>query len=256
MAARARTGGRWAVPMGLGVAVLFAAEVAVNIFRVPPYIVPAPSAIARHLVGDLPTLGRAAIVTTVEAVSGYLIGALLGVAAALATFYVPRLERWILPGMILVNSVPSAALAPLVVLYAGVGPVSKIVVVALVTFFVTYLNVQRGLESVDRGAVSLMQVFGASELAILWKLRAPTALPYLFTALKVSTVRSMLVTIVAEMLGAYAGLGHVIMETSIVMDNVRLWAAVVLGSLVSITFFLMVSLIEKRVVSWRVGLAR
>lgn len=245
---------RWSAPLLVAAATLLVIEGVVAVRQVPAYILPAPHAVVAELVARFPMLVRATLVTTGEAVTGYVFGVVIGVALALTTFYLPAARRWGLPWVILINSVPSAALAPLMVLYWGAGPASKVVLVALITFFATYLNVERGLQSVDHGAVALMRAFGASEPEILRKLRVPMALPFFFNALKVSTVRSMIVTIVAEMLGAHAGLGYVVMETSIMMENTRLWAAVLLGSAVSITFFLFVSWGERRLVWWRSSL--
>jgi NitT/TauT family transport system permease protein len=104
---------------------------------------------------------------------------------------------------------------------------------------------------VDERAVNLMRSFGASRLSILWRLRLPTALPLILSGMRIATVRSLIVAIVTEMLGAYDGLGWMIYQAVIVIDFVQVWAAIFVASGASLAFFALVALIERRVVFWR-----
>lgn len=119
------------------------------------------------------------------------------------------------------NSVPVAAFAPAVIVWFGVGMTSKVVLVGFVTCFTALTNQLQGFRRCDQGAVDLLRSLGASERRIFWALRFPAALPYLFTALRVGSVRSVIIAIVAEMLGAYRGVGWIIFETTSSMDYLR-----------------------------------
>jgi NitT/TauT family transport system permease protein len=123
--------------------------------------------------------------------------------------------------------------------------------VALAIAFTLFLSTLSGLDRVDRRSVDLMRSFGASRLAILWRLRLPTALPLMFAGLRVATARSVLIAVVTEMLGAQAGLGLLIYQAVVQVDFVQVWAAVFVASAASLLFFGIVSFIERRTVFWK-----
>jgi len=149
--------------------------------------------------------------------------------------------------------VPAVAFAPVIILWFGIGMTSKIVLVAFITCFIALQNLLQGLRQVDPLAVNVFRSFGAGEWKIFWSLRLPAALPYLFTALRIGSIRSVIIAIVAEMLGAYRGVGWVIFETTASMDYLRLWAAVIGASAAGVLFFVLVSSIERRLVWWHVS---
>ena len=206
-------------------AVLAGWEVAVAVWSIPAYVLPAPSAIALKLVEEWPRLAGALATTLAEAVGGYLIGNMLGFALAVLFFYRPAWDRLAMLPIVASNSVPAVAFAPVVILWFGVGMTSKVVLVAFITCFLCLQNQLQGFRQCDGQAVNVLRSFGAGEGRIFWMLRLPASLPYLFTALRVGSVRSVIIAIVAEMLGAYRGIGWVIFETTASMDYLRLWAA-------------------------------
>jgi NitT/TauT family transport system permease protein len=240
----------WPPVVGFVMAVT-AWEVSVAWFRVPPYVLPPLHAILARLVRDRGALGSAALVTGLEAVGGYLAGALLGLALAVAFVLWAPLERVLLPAFVAVNSVPTVAYAPAAVIWFGIGPTSKVVLVAMVVSFTILLNTLAGLRSCDPAAVALLRSFGAGRVRVLWLLLLPHGMPGFFTGLRVATVRSMIIAIVTEMLGAYRGLGWAIYESTTQMDFLTLWAAVAVASLVSIAFYLLVAALDRRLVWWR-----
>jgi len=150
-----------------------------------------------------------------------------------------------------VNSVPVVAYSPLILLWFGIGLTSKVVMVALAVSFTLFLSTLAGLDRVDRRSVDLMRSFGAGRLTLLWRLRLPTALPLIMAGLRVSTVRSIIVAIVTEMLGAYGGLGWVIYQAVLQIDFVQVWSAIVVASAASLLFFGLVGLAERRLLFWK-----
>jgi NitT/TauT family transport system permease protein len=113
------------------------------------------------------------------------------------------------------------------------------------------LSTLAGLDRVDASAVNLMRSFGAGRLAILWRLRLPTALPLMLAGMRVSTVRSIIIAIVTEMLGAYGGLGWVIYQAVLQIDFVQVWSAIFVASAASLMFFGLIGLAERKILFWK-----
>ncbi len=241
------------LPAAIFVGALAAWELAVRAWRVPGYVLPAPSAIAVKLGQDGGALMPAVATTLAEALIGYVIGNLVGVVLAILFFFRPGWDRVAMLPLVASNSVPAVAFAPVIILWFGIGMTSKIVLVAFITCFIALQNLLQGLRQVDPLAVNVFRSFGAGEWKIFWSLRLPAALPYLFTALRIGSIRSVIIAIVAEMLGSYRGVGWVIFETTASMDYLRLWAAVIGASAAGVLFFVLVSSIERRLVWWHVS---
>jgi NitT/TauT family transport system permease protein len=220
-------------------------------FQLPAYTLPAISAIFQSIWDMRTVLLRAAGVTATEALVGYALGALIGIGGAIWVTMAPRVRGFVLPAATAFNSVPVIAWSPLVLLWFGMGMSSKYVMVALAIAFTLFLSTLSGLDRVDRRSVDLMRSFGASRLAILWRLRLPTALPLMFAGLRVATARSVLIAVVTEMLGAQAGLGLLIYQAVVQVDFVQVWAAVFVASAASLFFFGLVSFIERKAVFWK-----
>lgn len=218
--------------------------------QLPAYTLPAISQIFQSIWDMRVALLRAAGVTVSEALTGYVLGALIGIGGAVWVTMAPRVRGTVLPVATAFNSVPVIAWSPLVLLWFGMGMSSKIVMVALAIAFTLFLSALSGLDRVDRRSVDLMRSFGAGRLAILWRLRLPTALPLIFAGLRVATARSVLIAVVTEMLGAQAGLGLLIYQAVVQVDFVQVWAAVFVASAASLLFFGLVSLIERKTVFW------
>ncbi|WP_172327398.1 ABC transporter permease [Mangrovicoccus sp. HB161399] len=234
-----------------GVALFLVWEFVARGFDLPSYILPAVSEIVARIWTARAALGNAAAYTLGESVAGYLLGGAIGVGLALCVTLVPPLRKVIVPAATAVNSVPVVAFSPLILLWFGMGMTSKIVMVAVAVSFTMFVSALAGFDRVDERSVNLMRSFGASRAAILWKLRLPTALPLILSGMRLSTVRSLIVAIVTEMLGAYGGLGWVIYQAVVVIDFVQVWAAIFIASLASLAFFGVVSWLERRLVFWR-----
>jgi NitT/TauT family transport system permease protein len=123
--------------------------------------------------------------------------------------------------------------------------------VALAVGFTVFLSALAGFDRVDRRTVGLLRSFGAGSLSILWRLRLPTALPLIAAGMRVATVRSLIVAIVTEMLGAYGGLGWIIYQAVVQIDFVQVWSAITVASAISLTFFALIGLAERRFIFWR-----
>lgn len=226
-------------------------EAAVRGLDLPAYVLPSVSAIIQGSFDQRSVLFEAACITLMEAGLGFLAGTLVGVALAVVLVMIPSIRKAVLPTVTALNSVPVVAYAPLILLWFGVGPESKIVMVALAVGFTVFLHALAGLDRVDLRAIDLMRSFGANRVAILWRLRIPAAIPLTAAGMRVSTVRAMIVAIVTEMLGATGGLGWMIFQAVLQIDFVKVWSAIFVASVSSLIFFGIVNMLEKHYVFWK-----
>lgn len=196
-------------------------------------------------------LSEAGLVTWQEALLGFLFGVTLGLVLGTAFAHFHLMERALLPYVVASQTVPILAIAPMVVIWLGPSPTSVAVIAAYITFFPVTINTLRGLQSPNPMAVELMQSYAASRWTILWKLRFPAALPYIFAALKVSATASVVGAVIGELpSGISGGLGRAILDFSSdysLISTPKLWAAIITAASVGVIFFLIVSLIERLV---------
>jgi NitT/TauT family transport system permease protein len=217
----------------------------------PSYVLPAVSEIIWSIWTSRSLLAEAATYTLAEAVLGYVLGCLIGIGLAVFITMIPVTRMVLLPLATAVNSVPVVAYSPLILLWFGMGVASKIVMVAMAVSFTVFLSTLAGLDRVDRRSVDLMRSFGAGRFGILWRLRLPTALPLMLSGMRVATVRSVIVAIVTEMLGAYGGIGWVIFQAVLKIDFVQVWSAIFVASAASLLFFGLVGLAERKILFWK-----
>jgi len=195
-------------------------------------------------------LAESALTTWGEALMGFVAGGLLGFLLGTVYAHSKLLERGCLPYVVASQTVPILAVAPMVVIALGSGPVAVAVISAYLTFFPVTINTLRGLTSPKPTALELMRSYAATPWEIMWKLRFPAALPYIFTALKVSATASIVGAIIGELpSGVAGGLGRAILNFNqyYTSDPAKLWASIVIAALLGIGFFLVVSLIERMV---------
>jgi NitT/TauT family transport system permease protein len=200
-------------------------------------------------------LSENALFTWSEAVSGFVSGALLGFLLGALFAHSRLLERGLLPYVVASQTIPILAIAPMVVIWLGAGPSAVAVIAAYLTFFPVTINTLRGLTSPQPVALELMQSYAASKWTTMWKLRFPAALPYIFTALKVSATASVVGAIIGELpSGIRNGLGRSILDFNqyYTSDPAKLWAAIFIAALVGIASFIVVSFIEYLVLRGKV----
>ena len=221
------------------------------LLEIPTYILPRPAEIVATAITTSGLLGDALYVTLVEAVAGFLIGAAAGILLAVLMMLAPPVEAVLMPVAIVINAVPSVAFVPLVLLWFGLGMASKIAIGALAVVFVVLLNLLAGLKRPEVEAINLMRSFGAGPLGILFRLRFPAAMPQLVTGLRVGLARSTIAVIVAEMMGAYSGIGQVIYQATGQVDYLTVWAAVFVAMLGSLALYGVLVAIDRKLVWWR-----
>ncbi len=196
-------------------------------------------------------LWDAALFTAKEAFVGFLMGAAAGFVLAVALAHSRFLERGFLPFIVASQTIPILAIAPMVVVWLQKGWFAVSVIAAYLTFFPVTINTLRGLLSASPDSLELMRSYAASRWAVLWKVRVPSSLPYLFTALKISATASVVGAIIGELPSSIqGGLGGAILNFNqyYLSSPPSLWATIIIASLLGIAFFLVVAGAEKLVV--------
>lgn len=227
-------------------------ELFVRLFQVQEFLLPAPSAIYESFSTSWEQLFKLGWFTTKEAIGGFLIGCSLGILVALLTARWTIATEALMPFAIAANSVPILAFAPILNNWFGVdNPLSKMAIVAVIVFFPVMINTVRGLTLVDANALELMASYAASEFNILFRLRVPNALPYIFNALKVAAALSMIGAIVSEYFGGNrSALGVYITQEAAQFRFANAWAAIVIACFVGIGLYLIVLTVERFAIPW------
>jgi len=236
----------------VGVALLLSIwQLSVHFFDLPPYILPGIDAIAMEIANNRVELTRGLLATLYEASTGYVIGAVLGIVCGFIATISPQVERAFVPIVVAINSVPIVAYVPVALVALGMGPASKIVLVAIAVGFTVFLSAVQGLKGCDQEAVNLLRSFGAGPVRVTWSYRLPSALPTIVSALRVAVVRAMIVAIVAEMLGAHQGLGRLIFESTQQIQFLRTWAAITVASAASVIIYSLFIWADRKLVWWK-----
>jgi NitT/TauT family transport system permease protein len=217
---------------------------------VPPFVAPSPQLVAWTLYDKFGLLMTNLWPTAVQAVLGFLLGNVAAIAIATVFVHKKTVEEAFFPVVVLVNTIPVVAKAPILVLLLGNGMEPKIAIAALICFFPTLVNMVRGLESVNPQAMELMRVLSASQREIYFKLRLQNSIPYLFSALKIAASTAVIGSIVGEWIGSTVGIGALIIQATYAFDSALLYATVIVGSTFSVLFFLSITMIERLVVRW------
>jgi NitT/TauT family transport system permease protein len=236
--------------LGLMVVVTVAWELAIRLFHVPTFVLPAPSAIVRQLIESRARLASAAMSTAIEILLGFMLASLTGIVIALVVVRFERFGRALYPLIVLFQNVPKVALAPIFILWFGFDLAPKIVLIVVIAFFPVTIDMLAGLQSVKPSFVALMESVGASRGKILMRVRIPHSLPYLMAGLKVAITFSVIGAIVGEFAGANQGLGYVIEFASTQLDTPLIFAALVVVSVLGLAFYYLVELAERMLVPW------
>lgn len=220
-------------------------------FKLPPYLLPAPSLVVITLVTNASMYAAASLVTLGEALAGLLLGLLASVLLASLLSLRPALEEGVMTLAILVKSTPLVAIAPLLTLWFGFGILPKILITSLVTFFPLLVNLLTGLQRVDRALIDLFKSWNASRWEIFSNLRVPSSLPFLFAGLKISAPLALIGAVVGEWTGASNGLGRTMWLAYSNLNLPYLFAPILILSLAGMLVYRFLVWIEKKCIFWQ-----
>lgn len=236
---------RTALPFAGAASLILAWQYLLPLAGVPAYIVPTPTAVFAVLGRDAALLSGHFWPTAIEAGAGFLIGNLAAILLAVVFVHSRVLQAAYFPVVLFFNTIPILALSPIIILIFGLGMTPKIVIAAVICFFPTLINMIRGLDSAGPSEHELFRMLSASRWEVFWRLRLPRSLPLLFSSLRISSATAVIGAIVGEWIGSDKGLGALIIQATFNYQSDRLYAAIVLSSLLAIGIFAVVVAAEK-----------
>jgi NitT/TauT family transport system permease protein len=243
----------WRLPLLTFIALLVLWEGVVTLFSVPDYLVPSPIQIAMLIPARARDLRAALWVTGCEALGGFLLSALVGVATGLCFSVSPLIRRSFYPYVVLLQTIPIVAISPLILLWLGNGSLSVLFISFLISVPAVVVNTTQGLISVDANLVNLFRMGNAGVATMLFKLRLPNALPHIYVGLKIAAGASVVGALIGETfagssaLGA-GGLGYSAVYALSQLDTPYLFALILTSSLLGLLFFLAVIIAERLMV--------
>jgi NitT/TauT family transport system permease protein len=225
---------------------------AIIAFHVQQFLLPKPTSIASSFWDDRHTLWPAGWYTFKEALGGFVGGSTLGVVCATIVARFEALGTALMPVAVAASAIPIIAFAPIFDAWLNpLSPTSKMAIAGVLCFLPVLVNTLRGLQSASPRQIELMRSYAAGELEIWRRVRVPTALPYLFTALKVASVLAMIGAVVGEYFGgAFNALGVLIRSDAQILDFRTAWAGILVASLLGLSLYGGVVLLERVVVRW------
>lgn len=234
----------------LALLVLAAWELLVRLFGVPAFLLPGPSAIAAAFWESHDLLLRHAVPTVSEAVLGFLVAAAAGALSGLLINRSALMERSLYPWLVVSQTLPTVAIAPILVTWLGYGQLPKVLVVTLFCFFPITVATVDGLRATDPDLVRLMRSFGATRRRIFFMVEAPGALPFLFGGVRLAVTYCVIGAVVGEWVGSSEGLGFLMIQDKAQFEIPRLFAEIALLSVMGVSLFLLVALTQRLTAPW------
>ncbi len=246
---------------GLNVIILFVLllvvwEAGVRISGIKPFLLPAPSIVFADLVRRPVWYMHHAYYTLLETFLGFALAVSVGIIMAVGVVYSRLIERTLFTILITLNAVPKIAIAPLFIIWLGTDLSPKIAIAMLVALFPVVIDTVLGLRSVDPEMLDLAKSLRASRLQVLWKVRAPCALPSLFAGLKVGISLAFIGAIVGEFIAAQNGLGFVVVSSQATFDTTPMFAAILLLAVLGLLLFYLIEFLENLLLPWHVSRRR
>lgn len=237
----------------LGFALLIAFwEFATWVFAVPNYLLPPPSQVAVSLYRGIASgiLIYHFGYTAYQTLAGFLLAAIVGVTIGTLVTQFKILDLVVYPWVVSIQTLPKVAIAPLIIVWAGYGVRSKIIIVMLSALFPILVNTIVGMRSCDQGKLDLMRSLQATRWETFSKVQLPNALPFIFAGLNVSVVFAILGSIVGEFVGSRAGLGNQILEANVQFNVALIFAVLVILGLFGLTLSTILRAVQRRVLFW------
>jgi len=222
----------------------------VRVFGIPDFLLPGPVAVFEAFWESRGMLLRHAVPTAGEALVGFAFAAGTGVLSGILINRSSLAERSLYPWLVASQTLPVIAIAPVLVTWFGYGPVPKVIVVTLFCFFPITVSVVDGLRAVDPNLIRLMRSFGATRRRIFFMVEAPGALPFLFGGIRLAVTYSVIGAVIGEWVGSSEGLGFLMIQDKSQFEIPRLFAEIGLLSLMGISLFLTVALVQRLFAPW------
>ena len=233
-----------ALPLALAAIVLVGWQLAVTLGHIPPVILPSPVSITEYIIDRYDILLMYAIPTTLESAAAFVLATLLGIALAIIITYSQIAREALYPNLVFFQLIPKIALAPLFIIWLGIGSQSRIAFSVFIAFFPVVIATTAGFASVDKGMLRLCRSLTASEWQIFTSVRFPAALPHIFSGMKIAITLAIIGVIIGEFITAQAGLGYLIIFATARADTEISMAAIVVLCICGLLLYGLVALGE------------
>jgi NitT/TauT family transport system permease protein len=240
----------WVRPVLLVVILLVIWDMAIRLFKIPPYLIPAPSAVIGQLHDEWPRLWRESLVTTYATLGGFALSIAFGIPMALFIAYSRTVESFVYPLLVFSQSIPKIAIAPLFVVWFGFGIIPKVICAFMLGFFPIVVSTVAGFKSVDSDMIDLARSMKAGRFATFIRISLPQALPSLFAGLKVSVTLAVVGAVVGEFVGSNSGIGYLLQIANGNFDLPLMFAALVVLSMIGVLLFVAVDMVERLMIPW------
>jgi NitT/TauT family transport system permease protein len=225
-------------------------DVTIRIFKIPPYLIPAPDKVVGQLIAEWPRLLKESAVTTYATLGGFALSIAFGIPMAMLIAYSRTVESFVYPLLVFSQSIPKIAIAPLFVVWFGFGIIPKIIAAFLLGFFPVVVSTVMGFKSVDADMLDLARSMQASRLQTFLRISFPHALPSIFAGLKVSVTLAVVGAVVGEFVGSNSGIGYVLQIANGNFDLPLMFAALVVLSMIGVLLFVAIDVIERWAIPW------
>ncbi len=241
------------LPVAIVILCVAAWELAVVLLHVPEFVLPRPSKVATALFTEAPLLMPSALATAQAIALGFLVAVAVAIPLATVLAESKWIEKAIFPLVVGAQIVPKVALAPLLTVWLGLGLETKVTVAFLLSFFPILIDTMVGLKSVETGKIHVARSMGATAAMTFFRIKLPSALPFVFSGLKVASTLAVAGAIVGEFIGARAGLGNVLLVSNGNFDTVTMFAAIVYLTALGMLLFFAIDLLERTVIPWHIS---
>lgn len=239
-----------AQPLLLALAVLVFWEAAVHLFSVPNYLLPAPTAIFADLMKRWPRILGGAWVTGLEILGGFGMAVVISLPLATGIAFSAWMARTVYPLIVAFQVVPKIAIAPIFVIWFGIGWVSKLTLVFLLCFFPMLVNNVAGFRGINPEIMDFARSTGANAWRLFWRIRLPSALPSIFTGLRIGAVNAVTGAVVAEFIASDRGLGYLLLEYNGNLLASAVFATVFVLSAIGLSIYYAVEGLERLAIPW------
>ena len=220
-------------------------------FEIRSYILPGPTGVAKEFINRFSLLMDGARITVFEAMTGFGLAALAGVVLAIVVVMSPYTRTVVMPSLVAINATPKVAVAPILIIWLGLGLQSKIAMAFLLSFFPIVINTARGLADIDNSTIDYFRLMRSSALQTFFKARLPHSLPAMFDGFKIALPIAMIGAVIGEFVASREGIGHQIIIAYSNFNTEMVFAAVLTIAIISTILFELLVWAEHKILSWQ-----
>jgi NitT/TauT family transport system permease protein len=228
-------------------------QLSISLFAIPPYLLPPPLDVLERLGSDFGFLIYHSWITTLETLGGFLLSIVIGIPLGILLVWSRTLERAIMPLLVVSQAFPKVAIAPLIIIWFGLGLFPKVLIAFSVAFFPIVVSTIAGMRSVDSDLNDLARSMQSSALKTFLKIRLPFAMPQIFSGLKVAIAFATVGAVVGEWVGAESGLGYLLLSANANLDTTLLFAVLVALMVIGLVLYYAVEIAERLMIPWHIS---